>query len=85
MIGENTHIKAATWEQGEVTVFCWLKDAATRKRVKITYEECGKIIDLKSIDTFGIPRADFDDLRGDLLEPFKGYTDFRGLFSVKIQ
>ena len=80
-----THTKASEWERQEWNVNCYLIDGETTKPVKIVYETFQKIVDLKSIDTGGIPRESFDDIATDLKEFLKGYEDFRGLFDVKMQ
>lgn len=83
----------AHWTLTTETIQCYLKDGSTTKpvKVKVDISDSG-IIDLKSIDTQGEPRENFDSLRTDIGEHYgigRGeksfYKDYRGLFQNELQ
>lgn len=81
------------WTLKEETIDCYLKDGSTTKpvKVKVDISDSG-IIDLKSVDTQGEPRSNFDSLITDIGEFYgrgrgeKSYfKDYRGMFQNELQ
>ncbi len=75
-------------EQLRTTIIpCYLKDGSTAKPVEVTVVERGRTLDLKSINTFGVPQEEFGSLSTDIGEHFEGcgYTEFEGLFTIELK
>ncbi len=82
-----THAPALTPEPQIYIVPCFLKDQQTQKDVCVFVLESGRKVEWKRINTYGVPRAEFDDIQADVREYVgkMGFDEFTGLFTIELK